>query len=213
MIQLKSFTFNPFMENTYILSDETGQCVVVDPGCYEDYERQEIKKYIEDRHMEVKYLLNTHCHIDHVFGNYFIKDNYKVPLLVHKLDEPTLESVKVYAPVYGFQNFEDTSIDNYIREGEKIEFGNSILEILFVPGHSPGHVAFVNREQNMCIAGDVLFDGSIGRTDLPGGDFDTLIESIHSQIFPLGDEMTVYPGHGSETTVGKEKVSNPFCAI
>ena len=136
-----------------------------------------------------------------------------MPLLVHKLDEPTLESVKVYAPVYGFQNFEDTSVDNYIREGEKIEFGNSVLEILFVPGHSPGHVAFVNKEQNMCIAGDVLFDGSIGRTDLPGGDFDTLIESIHSQIFPLGDEMTVYPGHGPETTVGKEKVSNPFCAL
>ena len=213
MINLKSFTFNPFEENTFVLSDETGECVIIDPGCNDEYEKQELDQYIESNNLKVKYLLNTHCHIDHVFGNYHVKEKYQVPLLLHKLDEPTLRSVKVYAPVYGFPNYQEAEPDEFIKEGEQISFGNTSMDILFVPGHAPGHIAFVEKEQKICIAGDVLFNGSIGRTDLPGGNFDTLIRSIHEQIFPLGDDMVVYPGHGPETTVGKEKISNPFCAI
>jgi glyoxylase-like metal-dependent hydrolase (beta-lactamase superfamily II) len=213
MIRIKSFTFNPFMENTYLLYDETGEGVIIDPGCYEKYECSELSSFIEENNIRPKLLLNTHCHIDHVFGNHFVKETYDIPLLAHKLDVPTLASVKVYAPVYGFQNYQETEVDQFLDEGDSVEFGKSNLAVLFVPGHAPGHIAFVNQDENICMAGDVLFDGSIGRTDLPGGSFDTLIESIHNKIFPLGDEMVVWPGHGPETTVGKEKVSNPFCAI
>ncbi|MEP2023883.1 MAG: MBL fold metallo-hydrolase [Reichenbachiella sp.] len=213
MIQIQNFVFNPFMENTYVLYDETKEAIVIDPGCYEQAENDELTDFIEANELKVVKLINTHCHIDHVFGNAFIKKKYGVSLTIHKEDEATLKSVEVYAPAYGFQNFENTEADNFFNEGDQIEFGNSKLDIYFTPGHAPGHVVLVNQEQNICIGGDVLFDGSIGRTDLPGGDFDTLIKSIHEKVFVLDDDTIVYPGHGGTTTVGKEKVSNPFCAI
>lgn len=212
-MEVKSFVFNPFMENTYLLYDESREAIIVDPGCYEDYEKKELTNFIADHDLKVTRLLNTHCHIDHVFGNQFVKDKYGVKLEIHAEDEATLKAVKVYAPNYGFQHFEEAEVDQYFDEGDTISFGNSSLEIVFVPGHAPGHVAFYNKNEKIIIGGDVLFDGSIGRTDLPGGDFDTLIKSIHEKIFPLGDEMVVYPGHGATTTVGKEKQTNPFCAL
>jgi glyoxylase-like metal-dependent hydrolase (beta-lactamase superfamily II) len=213
MITVKSFTFGPFMENTFVLSDDTKECIVIDPGCYEPEEKEEIKEYIAENKFLVRTLLNTHCHIDHVLGNSFIKDTYQVKLLLHRKDEPTLKSVKLYAPNYGFPLYQEATIDGYLEEGQMISFGNSELEIVFVPGHAPGHIAFYNKKEKICIGGDVLFRGSIGRTDLPGGDFDTLIKSIQNKIFPLGDDMTVFCGHGPETTVGYEKRTNPFCAI
>lgn len=213
MIHVKSFVFNPFMENTYVLYDETGECVVIDPGCYEDYEKNEIKEFIKSNDLKVVKLLNTHCHIDHVFGNKYIKDEYGVKLYIHKLDDPTLKAVKAYAPAYGITNYEEAVADEYLEEGDEVKFGNSSLRVLFVPGHAPGHIAFYSSDDKFCIGGDVLFQGSIGRTDLPGGDFDTLINSIHEKIFPLGDDVIVYCGHGRETTVGVEKKSNPFCAV
>ena len=212
-MEVKSFVFNPFMENTYLLYDESREAIIVDPGCYEDYEKKELTSFIADHDLKVTRLLNTHCHIDHVFGNQFVKDKYGVKLEIHAEDEATLKAVKVYAPNYGFQHFEEAEVDQYFDEGDTISFGNSSLEIVFVPGHAPGHVAFYNKNEKIVIGGDVLFDGSIGRTDLPGGDFDTLIKSIHEKIFPLGDEMVIYPGHGATTTVGKEKQTNPFCAL
>lgn len=213
MIQVKSFVFNPFMENTYVLYDETKETIIIDPGCYESHEKNELTNFIKTEGLKVVKLLNTHCHIDHVFGNQFIKDVYDVELSIHKEDEATLRSVKVYAPNYGFSNYEEAEPDHFIDEGDVISFGKSALDIVFVPGHAPGHVAFYNKAQNICIGGDVLFQGSIGRTDLPGGDFDTLIKSIHEKMFPLGDDMVVYCGHGGETTIGHEKKTNPFCAI
>jgi len=165
------------------------------------------------RSLEVEKLWNTHCHIDHVLGNQFIKDKFGVKLHVHKKDEEVLKAVEAYAPSYGFANYESSEIDEYISESSPMTFGNSSLDVLFVPGHAPGHVAFVDHESKSIIGGDVLFDGSIGRTDLPGGDFDTLIKSIQEKFFKLDDDYTVYPGHGPTTTLGKEKVSNPFCAI
>lgn len=213
MIQIQNFVFNPFMENTYVLYDETKEAIIIDPGCYEQAEKDELTEFIESNELKVIQLVNTHCHIDHVFGNAFIKKKYGVSLIIHKEDEATLRSVEVYAPAYGFQNFETTEAEEFYEEGEQVKFGNSVLDILFTPGHAPGHVVLVNNEQNICIGGDVLFDGSIGRTDLPGGDFDTLIKSIHEKLFTLNDEMVVYPGHGGTTTVEKEKVSNPFCAL
>lgn len=213
MIQIQNFVFNPFMENTYVLYDETKEAIVIDPGCYEQAEKDELTDFIEANELKVVKLINTHCHIDHVFGNAFIKKKFGVTLTIHKEDEATLKAVEVYAPAYGFQNFENTEAEEFYDEGDQVIFGNSTLDVYFTPGHAPGHVVLVNQEQNICIGGDVLFDGSIGRTDLPGGDFDTLIKSIHEKVFALNDDTVVYSGHGGTTTVGKEKVSNPFCAL
>ena len=213
MIQVKSFTFNPFMENTYVLFDETKEAIIIDPGCYEEQEQKALVSFIENEGLKVVSLVNTHCHIDHVLGNDFVKNHFGVRFVMGKKEVPVLESVKSYAPAYGFQNYVEAKPDDFIDEGDKVKFGSSELETIFVPGHSPGHLAFYNSAQNICIGGDVLFQGSIGRTDLPGGDFDTLIKSIHSKMFPLGDDMVVYPGHGEPTTIAEEKENNPFCAL
>lgn len=213
MIHIHNFVFNPFMENTYLLWDDSKEAIIIDPGCYEDVEKEQLTQFVEDHELKVVKLINTHCHIDHVFGNEFVRKTYGVDLVIHPNDEETLRAVKVYAPAYGFANFEESDDFQFMKEGDVIEFGKSKLDVLFTPGHAPGHVVLINKNQNVCIGGDVLFDGSIGRTDLPGGDHETLIKSIHEKIFPLGDEMVIYPGHGGTTTVGKEKTSNPFCAL
>lgn len=213
MISIKSFVFNAFQENTYLLYDETKNCIVIDPGCYEDFEKREISEYINSNQLKLKYILNTHCHIDHVLGNHYIKTQFKAPLIIPRRDQETFRAVRVYAPIYGFNLYEEAEPDTYIDEGEKINFGNSMLDVLFVPGHAPGHLAFYNKAEKICIGGDVLFRGSIGRTDLPGGDYDTLIDSIRIKLFHLGDSITVYPGHGPETTIGFEKETNPYCSI
>ena len=213
MIQIKKFVFNPFSENTYVVYDETLEAIIIDPGCYEREEQEELSEFIEKQNLKVVQLLNTHCHIDHVLGNQYIKDRYGVGLHIHSKDAETLLAVKVYAPAYGFTQYNEATLDGFFEEGDTILFGNSSFEVIFVPGHAPGHVAFVNKEQKICIGGDVLFDGSIGRTDLPGGNFEELIRSIHEKMFVLDDDMVVYTGHGGETTIGKEKTSNPFCAI
>lgn len=213
MIQVHSFTFNAFQENTYILSDETKECVIIDPGCYEKEEKDELTSFIEANNLKVKEILNTHCHVDHVLGNKFVKEYYKVRLAHHRLDEATYRAVKVYAPNYGFNMYDETTAEWFIEEGDKIRFGNSELDILFVPGHAPGHIAFYSLKDKVCVGGDVLFYDSVGRTDLPGGDFGTLINSIHYKLFNLPDDTTVYPGHGPKTTIGREKKYNPFCAL
>jgi hydroxyacylglutathione hydrolase len=213
MIQLQQFVFNPFMENTYVVFDETHECVIIDPGCSDKEEENELYDFIRSNNLVVKQLLNTHCHIDHVLGNAFVKNKFGVTLSIHPKEEFQLKAVKSYAPNYGFPQYHEAEADNFLNEGDKISFGNQTLEILFVPGHSPGHIAFYHPQQKILIGGDVLFENSIGRTDLPGGDFNTLINSIHQKFFTLPDDVTVYCGHGSETTIGFEKRTNPFCAI
>ncbi len=212
-MEIKQFTFNPFAENTFILFDETKDCIIIDPGCYEQSEKDELTNFIKSNDLSVDKLVNTHGHIDHVLGNDFIKQTYGVELWMHETELPVYAAVKTYASNYGFPLYQETEVDQFLKEGETVNFGKTELQILFVPGHAPGHVALFHEKQKVCIGGDVLFDGSIGRTDLPGGDFDTLIKSIHEKIFPLGDETVVYCGHGPETTVGKEKATNPFCAL
>ena len=201
------------MENTYVAYDDTRECVIIDPGCYEKNEQQELTSFIENKNLMVKYLLNTHCHIDHVLGNQFVKDQFNVALLLHKDELVGLNANKILAPSYGIPNYQEAYPDKYIDEQDKVKFGDTELQVLFVPGHSPGHIAFYNKDRKICISGDVLFQRSIGRTDLPGGDYDTLINSIHKKIFPLGDDVVVYCGHGPSTTVGEEKKYNPFCSI
>ena len=213
MLSIHSFVFNPFSENTYVVFDETCEAVIIDPGCYERDEQAELDDFILDNKLQVKFLLNTHCHIDHVLGNYHVKEKYKVPLLIHSVEEKVLRTVKTYAPNYGFALYQETLPDRFINEGELFLFGKTKWQILFLPGHSPGHVAFYDATQKVVFSGDVLFDGSIGRTDLPGGNFETLIDSIHQKLFVLPDDIIIYSGHGPTTTIGKEKVSNPFCAL
>jgi glyoxylase-like metal-dependent hydrolase (beta-lactamase superfamily II) len=146
-------------------------------------------------------------------GNAFVKEHYKTKLHLHRKEEPVLRAVSAYAPNYGFQLYQPATPDAYFEEGDAIVVGNQQLKVLFVPGHSPGHVAFYHEGDKVLLGGDVLFRGSVGRTDLPGGDMDTLLESIHEKLFTLPDDVTVYPGHGPTTTIGFEKTSNPFCAI
>lgn len=213
MLKVVSFVFNPFQENTYIIYDQTNDAIIIDPGCYEKDEKETLTNYISEHSLDVKLLLNTHCHIDHVLGNAFVKDKYKVKLLLHSIEEPYLRAVKTYAPNYGFYKYESTEPDDYLNEGDIISIGHQQLKVIFTPGHSPGHVALYHEESKSLIAGDVLFYNSIGRTDLPGGNYDTLIKSIHEKLFTLPDDVTVYPGHGPKTTIGFEKTTNPFCAI
>lgn len=213
MISTQAFTFNPFSENTYVVFDETNEAVIIDPGCYSREEQKKLTSFVENNRLKIKYILNTHGHIDHVLGNDFVKDQFKVPLLVSKKDEATLRSVKTYAPVYGFDGYREAEPDQFLEEGDSIQFGHADWKILFLPGHAPGHIGFYNEQEKIIFSGDVLFEGSIGRTDLPGGNFDILIQSIHQKLFALPDEVIVYPGHGSPTTIGEEKISNPFCAL
>jgi hydroxyacylglutathione hydrolase len=213
MLSIQVFTFNPFQENTYVLHDETKEAVIIDPGCYEADEKEELEEFIENKGLKVIMLLNTHGHIDHVLGNAFVKDRFKVKLYIHKKDEPVMKAVSAYASNYGFYQYQEATVDDYLEENHVISFGDQQFKILFVPGHSPGHVAFYNEKEKVVIGGDVLFQNSIGRTDLPGGNFDTLIKSIHEKLFTLPDDVVVYPGHGPKTSIGYEKINNPFCAL
>lgn len=210
MIHHHVFTFNPLAENTYVLWDNTRQAVVIDPGCCNRFEREELTNFIGKQALSVVGLLNTHGHIDHVLGNAFVARTCGVGLQIHASDLPTLRAVKSYAGIYGFPDYEEQLPEILLQTGDTVRFGNAELEVLFVPGHAPGHVAFVNRVENLCFSGDVLFRGSIGRYDLPGGNYAQLLESIRTQLVPLGDTVRVFPGHGPETTIGTERRTNPF---
>jgi glyoxylase-like metal-dependent hydrolase (beta-lactamase superfamily II) len=210
MIQIKSFVFNPFAENTYILSDETKECVIIDPGCNDETERKEIVSFIENENLKPVKLLNTHCHIDHVLGNSFIAKKYNIELYIHKDDLQILYSLPQVSHLYGLHAEESIEPSGFLNEGVLLNFGKSSLEILFCPGHSPGSICFVSKEDKFIISGDVLFYGSIGRTDLPGGNYHTLITSIKTKLFSFDDNFIVYSGHGPQTTIGYEKKHNPF---
>jgi len=210
MLHIQCFTFNPFQENTYILWDETRQAVVIDPGCYTKSEQQTLVNFIASKELLVTKVLNTHGHIDHVLGNNFVMLHYKVGLATHKIVEQEISRVPSYAQMYGFEMEMCAAPDVYLADGDIFSFGNTQLAVLFTPGHSPGHISFFHQESKQLFSGDVLFQGSIGRTDLPGGNYKTLIESILSKLLPLGDDVKVYAGHGDTTTIGWERRYNPF---
>lgn len=213
MIQIQRFVFNPFEENTYILFNETNDCIIIDPGCLHSSEKEEIVRFIKNENLKPVRLLNTHCHIDHVFGNSFIANQYNLGLEIHKNDLAVLHSLPQVSHLYGFSAEGSVEPSKFLDEGDKIVFGNSSLDILFTPGHSPGSICFVSQEDKFVIAGDVLFYGSIGRTDLPGGDHETLLNSIRSKLFQLADDFVVFSGHGPETSIGFEKRNNPFLNV
>lgn len=211
MVQIQSFTFNGFQENTYILFDQTKECIIIDPGCYGLEEQETLENFIVENNLKPVLLINTHCHIDHVLGNRFVATKWNLNLAIHELDLPTLNSVKDYCTLYGFHNYEDSpQPSHFLNEGDSVSFGESELDILFTPGHAPGHIVLHSSKQHFIIGGDVLFQMSIGRTDLPGGDFDTLFLSIKEKLFTLDEKTKVYCGHGPSTSIGFEKKNNPF---
>lgn len=213
MLHIKCFTFNPFQENTYLLHDDEGTATLIDPGCYTVEEKSELEGYVLDEGLRLTQLLNTHCHIDHVLGNAWAMQRFNLSLQIHAQEAAVLQSVQVYAPNYGFRDYEPAEPTTFISEGQEIWIGKERLRCLFVPGHSPGHLVFYHEESRRCIAGDTLFRSSIGRTDLPGGNHALLIEKIKSQLFVLPEDTVVFPGHGSETSIGYEKKSNPFVGL
>ena len=210
-MNIKIFTFNQFFENTFIISDSTNECIIIDPGCYDKNEKQILQDYILSNNLVPTRLINTHCHIDHILGNNFVSKTWDLELEIHHKDIDLLKNSKNIADLYGFVNYEKSPITNkFLVEGDIIEFGKSNLEVLFTPGHAPGHISLYSKNENFIISGDVLFNNSIGRTDLPGGNYNTLIDTIKSKILCLDDSTVVYCGHGPSTTVGKERINNPF---
>ncbi len=211
MIHVKKFIFNPFKENTYLVWESLkNESVIIDPGCFTDDEEKEISGFIEDNNLKIKYLINTHCHIDHVLGNSFIKDKYRCDFLSPEKDLPLLHNLVNQAEMFGVSAKRSPEPDNFISEDLQLNLGNNKIDFLFTPGHSPGEYCLLFKNENICISGDVLFYENIGRTDLWGGDHLTLLESISSKLFVLPDETIIYPGHGEKTTIGYEIENNPF---
>ena len=213
MLSVRPFTFNPFSENTYILYDETKECVIVDPGCYELSEKQELAGFIEENGLTPVAIFLTHAHIDHILGNNFIVGKYNIPIYMSKIETDLLKSAFVYGEMWGIKVEPSPDPTYFIEEGKELKFGNTTLEVFFTPGHSPGSYSFLHRPTNQLFSGDVLFNGSIGRTDLPGGNFDILEKSILEKLYVLSDEIIVFSGHGPETTIGHEKKTNPFVSL
>jgi|SRR5690242_11834756 glyoxylase-like metal-dependent hydrolase (beta-lactamase superfamily II) len=210
MFQIKTFTFNPVQENTYVLYNEQNECIIIDPGCYFDAEKEELKSFISSRKLKPKLLLNTHCHLDHVFGNKFIAEEFKLTLNTHAKEKDMLEMAPASGLMFNlpFDNY--VGEVNYLKEGDVVKLGDDELKVIHAPGHSPGSVCFYCEKQHFIIGGDVLFQNSIGRTDLPGGSQQELLKSINEKLFKLPENVTVYPGHGPATTIGQEIKENPF---
>ena len=210
MLTIKQFTFNPIQENTYVIFENKGECFIIDPGCYSEEERKELTDFIDMNTLVPKGLLNTHGHLDHIFGNKYIAERYALPVRIHEKEKPVLEQAPDAAIRWGlpFDNYNGEIIA--LEAGEDVVLGKYHFRVLFTPGHSPGSVSLYCEKEKIVIAGDVLFRLGIGRTDLGGGDYNVLIESIREQLFSLPDEVTVYPGHGPQTTIGYEKKNNPF---
>ena len=210
MMKIQSFCFNAFQENSYLLYDDTKECIIVDPGCSNASEESELKSFIEKAGLVPKILINTHCHIDHVLGNQFVLAQFGLKPWAHQGEVSVLEMCTVVAQMYGISYQKSPEIEKFIEEGDEISCGNFVLKALFTPGHSPASLSFYHQSSRQLIAGDVIFKGSIGRTDLPGGDYNTLISSIKTKLLPLGDEVKIYSGHGSSTNMGEERIHNPF---
>ncbi|MBG37644.1 MAG: MBL fold hydrolase [Flavobacteriales bacterium] len=210
-MQIQVFTFNQFFENTIIVFDKTKECVIIDPGCYTISEKDTLQKYISTNNLIPVKLINTHCHIDHILGNNFIAKTYDLELEMNANDMELIKSSNEIAQLYGFTDYEMSPLPKkFLNEGDTLEFGNSQFKILFTPGHAPGHISLYSEKDGLLISGDVLFNNSIGRTDLPGGNYDLLIESIKNKILTLNDNTIVYCGHGPSTTIGNERLNNPF---
>ncbi len=207
---IAAFCFNPFQENTYVIAHTNKDCWIIDPGCYTLQDQKILTAYIEKNGLKPVKLLNTHCHLDHIYGNKFISEEYNLELGIHEKELPILQRADLAARMFGAKIPDKCEPGYFIKEGEQLHLNDVLFDILFTPGHSPGSICFSNKEELYTVVGDVLFQGSIGRTDLPGGDYDTLIKSIRTQLLVLDDATEIFNGHGPSTTIGAESRTNPF---
>jgi glyoxylase-like metal-dependent hydrolase (beta-lactamase superfamily II) len=210
MLTPRAFPFNPFQENTYLLYNESGACAIVDPGCYHAHEEETLAEFIRAHKLKPEWLLLTHAHLDHVFGLAWAAKTYGLVPLLHRNEEQVLQRAPVAGQMYGVPTNGYSGSLQWLAEGQTIRMGEDELQVLFAPGHSPGHVCFYCPQQGFVVGGDVLFQRSVGRTDLPGGNHAVLMESIRTQLYTLPEATVVYPGHGPATTIGEEKRENPF---
>jgi len=209
-MEIKTFHFNPLMVNTYILSDETGEAVIVDPGNCQSYEDQQILDYVSAKNLTIKYIINTHPHLDHIAGNPWCKAKYHADVLMHDGGMKEYNRAFAYAAVFGFEVDKMPDPDRYLQEGDEITFGNQKLSVRYTPGHCTGSVSLYSAESKVVFTGDLIFEQSVGRSDLPTGNAEELLESIREKILTLPDEVTILSGHGDPTTVGRERRSNPY---
>ena len=212
MLSYKIFTFNPVAENTYVLYNEAKEAIIIDPGCYFEEERKQLQEFLEKNSLKPVQLVNTHCHLDHVFGNKWIHDTYKLELFIHPNEERVLQFAPQSGEMWGMPVDNYTGPLHFLQQNQVISLGQNEIKILLAPGHSPGSICLYCEKEGFVIGGDVLFRESIGRTDLPGGNHDQLLQSIREQLFILPDDVIVLPGHGEPTTIGYEKKNNPFLA-
>ena len=211
MLKIKLFTFNVFSENTIIIwDDKSGDAAIVDPGTSSSTEENELLSFISSKDLRIKYLINTHCHIDHILGCSFVKEKFNPVYYAPELDLPLLDNAQQQAQMFDLDIDQPPIPDKLITEQTEIMIGESKLQFLFTPGHTPGEFCIYIGEEKICITGDVLFKESIGRTDLWGGNYETLLNSIHEKLFLLPDDVVIYPGHGEPSTIGYEKQNNPF---
>ncbi|MFP4059783.1 MAG: MBL fold metallo-hydrolase [Bacteroidota bacterium] len=210
MLKLKIFTFNPFQVNTYLVYNEAGDCMLFDAACQTSEEKETLINYIEENKLKISGIYSTHGHIDHIMGNKFLHDKTNAPIYMHQEDLFLVKTGVEHAMMFGLRVESPPVPENFLAEKDKILKEDIMTSVLHLPGHSPGSIGFYFENEKFIILGDVLFNGSIGRTDLPGGDYNTLVNSIKSKLFPLGDDVVVYCGHGPATTIGDEKRNNPF---
>lgn len=211
MLEVKVFNFNMFSENSIIVWDEeTKESAVIDPGTSTSDEETTLSEFVSSKNLKVKYLINTHCHIDHILGCRFVKEKYHPVYYAPEKDLPLLEHAQQQAQMFNISMDTPPKPDELIAEETELFLGKTKMKFLFTPGHTPGEVCIYFEKEKICITGDVLFNESIGRTDLWGGDYQTLINSIETMLLILPDEVVIYPGHGKSSTIGYEKQNNPF---
>lgn len=210
MMKTKTFTFNTVAENTYVLYNTFGQAAIIDCGCMSPNEEQELLCFVQKENLDVKLLLNTHLHFDHAWGNGFASKTFGIPVLTHRAEVDEMPSPAHQLAAFGMSGDIYEPPIKYIAPGDKLYLGESTIHVLFVPGHSPGHLAFYCADAKAVFTGDALFAGDVGRTDLWGGNYELLKKSIHAELLSLPDETIVYPGHGPTSTIGNERINNPF---
>lgn len=210
MITLKAFVFNSFQENTFLLHDDTGNCIIIDPGMNSPEERKQLVDYISEHKLKPEAIVNTHCHVDHVLSCSYLKNLYQIPFYCHELEVELLETAKDYGEFFGLNVDPPPHPDRYLNDDEEFQFGESKIKLIHVPGHSQGSLSLYSENDKFVITGDALFKGGVGRSDLPGGDHQTLINAIRARLLTLPRDVEVYPGHGSSTSIGEEYDTNPF---
>ncbi len=210
MGKIKKFIFNAFQVNTYLLYDESLECIIIDAACYEENEKEELQDYIAENKLKLIRNINTHCHIDHILGNAFVAEKYGVYPEYHEESVPFFLTAREIGSSFGFNSGKFPDPKSFIEGGNSISYGKNNLKVLYTPGHAAGSVCLYNEKEGFVLTGDVLFKDTIGRTDLPSGNFNLLMNSIRTQLFPLPDETIIYAGHGPETTIGYEKTNNLF---